>query len=789
MSCPCDISVFPRPLVIPAGVGPASLRKARTLGIFPDWRLSLLADVGANAVLDHWRARDQADLGLMLLEMGSYVFDIVDFYAALGAGETYLRTAQLAGAQRKLVALLGYLPRPAVGSQAFLAAEADGKRVISLPRGVAFRSGEFNGNPPQVFELEQPASIDPRINRFTVDRVAQDNISSSTLSSVLVDPASVRVRAGEALVLDFAGTLRTARVASITRVAQRASTPLVRLSLVSGVSVPSGAKYSTLRLWASGGTLGLWKLGQIGGETETAISGSNVLLESVAPVRAGQLILFERGGARRARRVTHAEEVQRTLLAALSSTIKDAANAVQGTVESPPIKIVILRLTLDSALGWSSTSASRIVVHHPLVPAARVVVPLKDTLDDDDTISIPALIDAPRVGVSRLLLEDVHQDGVESGGSLDISTRRAQIAQGEDWGKSLTAPVTLFANVLAVSRGESVRGEVLGVGDASQPRQTFTLAKKPLTYLNAATASGIRNTLAVRVGGILWSEVESFYGAGDGDHVYIVRHDEEDETQIIFGGGARLPTAAVVTADYRFGAGAAVPPAGSIAQLAKPFPGLTSVRNVVPAFGGADAESPRELAVYAPRSALLLGRAVSLPDLEAAAAAVPGVRAARAMWRWDEAGMRAVAQAQYIGSAQLREVIHARLRALCEPDAPIAVVRALPQTAMLVLDVEIHADYLAAAVIAAVREALYAVADLPGTGGLLRAERLGPEGIVFLSQVMAAVMGVAGVVGVRSVSLDSTPFTQSGRKPAAGCYFDFGDPGTNTSGLVINGVA
>jgi predicted phage baseplate assembly protein len=381
------------------------------------------------------------------------------------------------------------------------------------------------------------------------------------------------------------------------------------------------------------------------------------------------------------------------------------------------------------------------------------------------------------------------QDGIESGGSLDISTHRAEIAQGEDWGKSLTAPVTLFANALAVSRGESVKGEVLGVGDASQPRQTFTLAKKPLTYLSAATASGIRSTLAVRVGGILWSEVESFYGAGDGDRVYIVRHDEEGETQVFFGGGARLPTAAVVTADYRFGASAAVPPAGSIAQLAKPFPGLTSVRNVLPAFGGADAESPRELAVYAPRSALLLGRAVSLLDLEAAAAAVPGVRAARAMWRWDQAGMRAVAQVQYIGSAQLREVIHARLRALSEPDAPIAVVHALPQTAMLVLDVEIDADYLAADVIAAVREALYAGADLPGTGGLLRAERLGPEGIVFLSQVVAAVMGVAGVVGVRSVSLNNTPFTQSGRKPAAGHYFDFGEPGTNTSGLVINGVA
>jgi hypothetical protein len=209
---------------------------------------------------------------------------------------------------------------------------------------------------------------------------------------------------------------------------------------------------------------------------------------------------------------------------------------------------------------------------------------------------------------------------------------------------------------------------------------------------------------------------------------------------------------------------------------------------VLPAFGGADAESPRELAVYAPRSALLLGRAISLPDLEAAAASVPGVQAARAMWRWDHGGMRAVAQIQYIGSDQLHGTIHAKLRALCEPDAPLDVIRALPQTSWLVLDVDVDADFLVADVIAAVREALYRKADLPGTGGLLRAEQLGPEGIIFLSRIAAAVMAVAGVSAMRSISFDGTPFVQSGRRPAAGHYFDFGEPGTNTSRLVINGV-
>ena len=49
-----------------------------------------------------------------------------------------------------------------------------------------------------------------------------------------------------------------------------------------------------------------------------------------------------------------------TLLGALSSTIKNTNNVVQGTVESPPIKVMITRLTLDSALGWPASNAAAI---------------------------------------------------------------------------------------------------------------------------------------------------------------------------------------------------------------------------------------------------------------------------------------------------------------------------------------------------------------------------------------------------------------------------------------------
>ena len=412
MTCPCDISVFPRALTIPAGLGPGAFQKLRTLGIFPQWRLSVLAAIGSEPALDAWRARGNHDLGSMLAEMGAYVFDVSDFYDALIAGETYLDTARLTGAQRKLVSLLGYIPRPAIGSRAYLAAIADGARVISLPSGIAFRSGAFDGNPPQVFELTQPTSIDPRVNSLTVDRVPQDVITDATLSGLLVNPSTLRLRAGDPFVLDFGGTLRPTRVASVFPVSLRSPRAAVRLMFTRAVAVPGGSKFSTLRLLGGGNTIGLWKLGQIGTDTETAISGNNVLLESRATLHAADVVLFENQGDLQARRVTSVIERQRTLLPALESTIFDASNVVTGSVTSPPITLAITRVALDSPLNWSSADASRILVHHPLSVAAVALIPLKDTLEVLDPISIPALIDPPRSNVTRLLLEDIHQEGV-----------------------------------------------------------------------------------------------------------------------------------------------------------------------------------------------------------------------------------------------------------------------------------------------------------------------------------------------------------------------------------------
>lgn len=775
MSCDCDDDRCPPPWAIAAGLA----RLPRAPGLFADWRRHLLAAVGRETALVEWRAREPGDLGLMLIEMGAYVLDVTSFYDQLVANESYLPTARLVGAQRRHVGLLGYLPRPAIGSSVWLAAEADGTRLVKLPAGTALRSGAFDGNPPQVFELEADAMLEPRVNRLAVDRVRATYLPT-LLASITVAGSSMRTRAGDVVVLAAASSLAVTRVATTSPLQLRTRDAATRIAFTGNVSVPSGATYAGTRLLKGASTCGAWKLAPASGEP-AVLSGSDLSLETRVALQPGDIVAFDDGADLSVRRVVSTSIAQYTILGAQTSTITDAAKNVS-TLLSPPIKVGVTRVTFDAAPSFSAASLAKLVVHYAMSDAATLFAPWQDTLKQGDPIVLPDLVDPPRIGITELMLEDVHGDGVVTTGLVDAASHSASTSGAPAWGLDLWAPVQLSGNVLLATRGESVHGELLGSGDASQPTQTFRLKKKPLTYLSASNAAGRRSTLVVHVAGVQWQEVETFYGTRAEQSVFTVRHDEAGNTDLQFGGAARLPTGAAVVADYRFGAGAALPPADSVKQVARPVAGLRKVRNGLAAFGGADAERAAELALRGPASALLLGRAISLVDIETAAAQQPGVRAARAAWRWDATGLRPAVIVSYIGDAQLAPSIQATLRDLAEDDAPITAKSASAQPTWLEADIEIDPRDVPSDVIAAVISVLFAAVTLPGSGGLLRPERLGPDGVVFMSVVVRAIVDVAGVAALRSLAFNGNPFIDIGRTPAAGAYFDFA-----AGGIWVNG--
>lgn len=206
----------------------------------------------------------------------------------------------------------------------------------------------------------------------------------------------------------------------------------------------------------------------------------------------------------------------------------------------------------------------------------------------------------------------------------------------------------VYANVVEANHGEttlrrlqsgSFATEVLGSGDGSQVFQRFVLQQKPLTYVTAANASGRATTLRVRVDGVKWKQVPSFYGIGAEERVYIVRHADDGKVTVQFGDGktgARLPTGVEnVTALYRVGTGleGQVDTNQLTLLLSRPL-GVRDVSNPIPGTGAEDPERFADARANAPLTVLTLDRVVSLRDFEDFARGFAGIGKASAVLLW-----------------------------------------------------------------------------------------------------------------------------------------------------------
>ncbi len=180
--------------------------------------------------------------------------------------------------------------------------------------------------------------------------------------------------------------------------------------------------------------------------------------------------------------------------------------------------------------------------------------------------------------------------------------------------------LTVYGNVVNATHGET-HTEILGSGDGRAAWRSFTLRNAPLTFVSAATASGVASTLQVRVNGVQWQEVKSFNGAGPTDRVFVTRQLADGTTQVTFGNGtqgANLPSGVEnVQATYRTGIGAGGnSDARQISQLVTRPLGVMGVLNPVGADGGADPESGDTLRRHVPQGLASLDRLVSVDDYE-----------------------------------------------------------------------------------------------------------------------------------------------------------------------------
>ena len=744
--CTCDEFVHPLPLKIGAGLSDIP----RQIAGFPEFRRAMLRSIRSKDPLKQWRAREEDDLGIMLVEMWSYVCDTLSFYDKLIAQETYTGTAILRPSLRKLIALLGYLPAPAVSSLVKLAAIADGRSPLTIPAGTAFRSSAFDGNPPQVFESDEDTLINPLTNSWNISSIRPLTILQNNPSWLLIDARLEIKPFSRLLLLDYAGgtnnqALRVSKTESYIGVDGRNYT---KIYFVSPAQLAAGKPLADLWLLLPDSNSILWYYAaalesnndqaswdRLSGEIDRYTTTNNSGLPTAPP---GQII---ESIASRFRSSTFLEKYS------------------VGMVRRPEIDPV------QTALQYGTPTAG-IIINEPGV-----------TLSPRDGLTFDNRPEKPMDGYTpeEFALADKNGRGVSVKGKVDYDNGGLSLRMGETWSPDLLAPVTVFGNLLPASRGETVFNEILGSGDASMASQKFKLSKKPLTYLLSPTADndrGVKNTLRVYVDGIKWKEVPGFFGIGPSEEVYIVRQDDDGESYTIFGDGIRgkrLPGGSDnVIAYYRYGAGKAAPPADTITQIQDPVTGLGSVSNPMDAVGGDDAEQEESLRTNAPKSALILGRAVSIQDMEAVSLSTPGVRSVQAEWHWHGIKQCPVVYIWYIGEAGIETLLTQRLRSLTDPSTPIAVERALPKTISISIDIVVDPKYIESNVLASLRNILTA----PGEG-FLEPEQLLIGKPLFRSRIFETVTAVEGVVSVQNILWNHDQFTEYYKKPDAGYYFDF----------------
>lgn len=778
MTCPCDPLIHPQKLNIAAGLESIP----RQIANFAQFRGAMLGALHHHGELAAWRARDEDDLGVMLLEMWAYVCDVLAFYDEVIAHECYVRTARRRPSLRKLVGLLGYLPRPAVAASVKLAVKAEGRKVVALPRGTAFLSGAFDSEAPQVFELDAVTKIHPFNNQFSLKQPRPEKLGDASKSYkedyLLLKPATVNLKVGDLVLVHVTTAPTKNQILSVAGIADKEGKDgekYVQVNFDDNLTLPVGVRPDQIMLLSPTQMASLWML-----SAKPLLEPLNrIILDGLyRQIKPGDDVILAVNSERNGYTVESTSELMKALPPLGSTEVKDKDKSGKTyTITPPPIKVPITALFLspkDQKLSKYQEAPNKTRVYYGFIDAGTVAVEAKTTFADSDPLEVSSTIDTSKDHTlsSRFLLEDKNETGVEVTGTLDAKT--CQLKLDNKWAYELVAPVQLFGNVVTASRGETVAGEILGSGNASVANQSFKLLNKPLTYIPSPTTDNeraVKTTLEIYVNGIRWTEVESFFKAKPDAEVYVVRQNDQGESLITFGDGrhgARLATGTNnVTANYRYGAGANTPPAGSITQLGSPLKDLQSVHNPMAASGGGDADKASELQANGPRSVLTLGRAVSLQDFEALAASYPGVKAARAEWRWHGIRQRPVAQIWYIGKLGIEHTLTTTLRNRADPGVALDVDQAKPLPLRLSLHVDLDPRHDDKVVLKKIRQRL-----LEMETGMLAPANIGIGRPLYRSHLFAEVLAVPGTLSVSDIQHDGKTFTEIAIYPGAGYFYD-----------------
>jgi hypothetical protein len=791
------------PIQNPSGLAQIAYRA----GTFATFRRALLLALPGESELAAWQPTAGDDLGLQVVDWWAYIADVLTFYNERIANEDYLGTAALDASVAHLVSLLGYRPRPGIGAVGTLAAIASGPGPLVLPKGLAIASKATPAVPSQTFEtvatttFAQPTSVPgptpddlgtaPPVNGPppAVPGAAEPAGHTQLIArgGVLVKGSPTAVAVGDRLLLmtkawsDPDDPVVVVSVTALVPEKDPHGRKNTRIRLDGTSALPATAKAADYRLAYSTHTGHLSTLPS----GATVVTNSTLVLDGPARyLKAGDPLLVTTPGAGTGGSPGDGFDVVRLTQYAEALWYANAPSASNpGTPPSgdtPGIPLVVAMLTVKASssanlAGDYGSQVSKVAVHS----GWRDVGPLLDTpvhtltaLPNRLTLAVkPAA--GPGVATPALV-EDANGVGASVAATPDPDSSDVTISGTDTTAKNpaLQAPLRILWDLVTVSRGATVRDEVLGSGDATRPGQDFALSKAPVTFLTdfpGRSGDGYSSTVILAVGGRYWTEVPSLYGHGPDEAVFETYNDDDGRTHVRTGNGEtgrRLPSGAVVSATYRVGSGSAVPAAGSLSQVLTAVPNLRSVRNPVPPAGGSDPEPAADIRRLAPRSVLTFGRAISGDDYAAEAAAAPGVTRAATAWEWDPVEQRPTVRVYVGDDSGAVANAKAALRAQADPNRPLIVVPAVGCLTALQLVLRLDPTYVAEAVYAQVRSAVLDKIFAPGV--LPLGEPL------YRSRIEEVVTDVPGVLATHNLLM---AWIRNGFHLSAGPRFVPGDGG------------
>jgi hypothetical protein len=796
--CPTGCGELPTrfPIENPAGLSQLAYR----VGTFATFRRALLQSLPGESQLNGWKPTAGDDLGLQLFDWWAYIADILTFYNERIANEDYLGTAQLDASIAHLVSLLGYRPRPGIGAVGTLAVIASGPGSLVVPKGLAIASKATPDLESQTFEtaqtttFAQPSGVagpvpedlatPPPVNGPppAVPGAAEPPPHTQLIArgGILLKGAPSAIAVNDRLLLilkQWDSVTAAAAVVTVSGlVAERDphGRKNTRVLLAGTDKLPSNAHAQDYRLAYATRTGHLSTLPH----GASVITATTLILDGPARyLKAGDPLLVEEPGAAIGqspgtgfavvRLKTYEEKLW---YANANASTPDTAPSGGGAPPGIPIVVASLGIDAPGGANLAGYAADTVTVRSGWKDVGTLLDTPVHTLDAlPPTLTLATKPAAAPGTPTQALLEDATGAGaavtaVPAADSTDVTITGT--------GTKLTAPLRMLWDLVSVTRGATVRDELLGSGDATAPGQDFTLSKKPVTFLTdfpGRSGEGYSSTVILAVDDRYWTEVPTLYGRGPDETVFETYNDDGGSTHVRTGNGdtgRRLPTGAKVVASYRVGSGAAVPRAGTLTQVLTAVPNLRAVRNPVPPAGGSDPQPPASVRSLAPRSVLTFGRAISGDDYAAVAAAAPGVTRAATAWEWDPTEQRPMVRVYVGADAGALASAKAALRAQADPNRPLVVLPAVECPVRLRLALRLDPSYVPDAVNQAVSIAVLDNIFAPGV--LALGEPL------YRSRIEEVVADVPGVLAVHDLLMT---WRRNGFHASRGPRFDPGAGG------------